>query len=115
VRDKGVDLIAAGDRPGAEWRAAMGMLARLFSGLALVGAVVIAAAAQPSGRGFAPAAPQAGAVAEAPTVESVSRQAQREIRACDDAVAFQCVADVLTRYAASLRQIARDRVKSPPP
>jgi hypothetical protein len=91
------------------------MPARLCSGAALAGAIVVAAVAEPAGRGSAPAAPQAGAVAAAPTVESASRQAQREIRACDDAVAFQCVADVLTRYAASLRQIARERAKSPPP
>ncbi len=93
----------------------MGMPARLCSGLALAGAVIVGAVAEPGGRSFAPAAPQAGAVASTPTVESVSRQAQREIRACDDAVAFRCVADVLTRYAAALRQIARDRAKSPPP
>jgi len=62
----------------------MGMPARLCSGLALAGAVIVGAVAEPGGRSFAPAAPQAGAVASTPTVESVSRQAQREIRACDD-------------------------------
>jgi len=45
-------------------------------------------------------------VSPRPTVASVSRQAQAEIRACPDSAAFQCVADVLTRYAAALQAVS---------
>jgi hypothetical protein len=41
-----------------------------------------------------------------PTVASVSRQAQAEIRACPDSAALQCVADALTRYAAALQAVS---------
>jgi hypothetical protein len=44
-----------------------------------------------------------------PTVESASREAQAAIRACDDRAALMCVADVLTRYAAALHEIAGER------
>lgn len=43
---------------------------------------------------------------ERPTIELASRDAQKAIRACDDNVALQCVADELTRYAEALKQIA---------
>jgi len=81
--------------------------------LAFLSAFADLAFAESGARGFAPAA--APSAVAAPTVESVSRQAQREIRACDDAVAFQCVAGALTRYAAALRQIAHDRANRPSP
>jgi hypothetical protein len=44
-----------------------------------------------------------------PTVESVSRDAQKAINACDDNVAFQCVAIELARYAEALKQVASER------
>lgn len=43
------------------------------------------------------------------TVESVSREAQRAIKACDDSVALTCVSDVLTKYATALQEIAAER------
>jgi hypothetical protein len=52
---------------------------------------------------------------ERPTIESVSREAQRAIRACDDNAALQCVADELTRYAEALKQIAPASGEGPSP
>ena len=51
----------------------------------------------------------AAGAATRPTVESASREAQAAIRACDDRAALMCVADVLTRYAAALHEIAGER------
>jgi len=105
-------LIAAAHRAWKGWR--FTRLAVLFGcGLTLAGGLGASAVAEPGGRGFTQALPRAGAAT--PTIESVSRQAQQEIRACDDAVAFQCVAGALTRYAAALRQIAHDRASRPAP
>jgi hypothetical protein len=91
----------------------MRLLFAIGMGLTLTGALGGLAFAEPGARGFTQALPPAAAAT--PTIESVSRQAQQEIRACDDAVAFQCVANALTRYAAALRQIAHDRPNRPAP
>lgn len=64
------------------------------------------------GRSGAPAAGAAISGVQAPakpTIESVSRDAQRAIRACDDSVALSCVANELTKYAEALQQIAPER------
>jgi hypothetical protein len=67
------------------------------------------ALAQPmTGRTGAPANPGGGEaypVRPRPTVESVSREAQQAIKACDDNAAFACVAAALANYAEALRQI----------
>jgi hypothetical protein len=47
-----------------------------------------------------------------PTVESVSREAQRAIRACDDSAALTCVTNELTKYAEALQEIAQERRES---
>src|SRR5271170_8074554 len=108
-------MIEAANQPDKKGRAAVPILARLAAGLALAGSFVASGGAEPTGRGFSSSTPQAAGVPATPTVESVSREAQREIRACGDSVAFECVADVLTRYAGSLRQIARERANRPAP
>lgn len=55
-----------------------------------------------------------GAAQRRATVELASREAQDAIRACDDRAALICVADVLTRYAAALHQIAEERRRRSP-
>ena len=74
-------------------------------------AAVVPVCAEAGGRSLSPSAQgDSDGFKGAPrTVESVSREAQREIRACSDSEAFQCVAAVLTRYAAALNEIARER------
>jgi hypothetical protein len=58
-----------------------------------------------------------GAQNERPTIESLSRETQKAIRACDDDAALQCVADELTKYAEALKQItqAQRQYSSPIP
>jgi hypothetical protein len=60
----------------------------------------------------APPTAAAGAAAGRRTVESVSRDAQRAIRACDDRAALTCVANELTKYAEALQEIAEERRES---
>ncbi|HLW92751.1 MAG TPA: hypothetical protein VKS78_15815 [Roseiarcus sp.] len=86
---------------------------RFCVGLTLV--VLASCGALANGRSASSVVSHDPSFATAPTIESVSREAQREIRACPDSVAFQCVADVLTRYAASLHQIAQERANRPTP
>jgi hypothetical protein len=52
---------------------------------------------------------------ERPTIESLSREAQKAIRACDDDAALQCVADELTKYAEALKQITQAQRQYPSP
>jgi hypothetical protein len=82
--------------------------------LALSAAAVgpISASAQSLlGRSASPTAGSAaaGAAPGRRTVESVSRDAQRAIRACDDSAALTCVANELTKYAEALQEIAEER------
>jgi hypothetical protein len=68
------------------------------------------------GRSIAPDADAAapGSPMRRPTIEEVSAQAQREIRACPDEAAFQCVAAALIRYAAALRTVGPDPIAPQP-
>ena len=76
------------------------MAATFFAALASLGPV--AAGGRMSGQNGA----EPDVQSSAPTVESVSRDAQREINACPDDQAFSCVAMVLTRYAEALRTVS---------
>ncbi|HEV3044763.1 MAG TPA: hypothetical protein VGY52_12935 [Roseiarcus sp.] len=84
---------------------------------ALVAVIAASAPAMAGGRSIAPEAGAAapGSPMRRPTIEEVSVQAQREIRACPDEGAFQCVAAALTRYAAALRTVGPDPIAPPPP
>jgi len=90
----------------------------LFLGAILSGVSFFPVSAQPplNRSPAATANPQFPGDAEQarPTVESVSREAQEAIKACDDNVALQCVADALKRYAEALKQIAQTRAPRPP-
>jgi hypothetical protein len=72
--------------------------------IALFGAAGVASA---GGRSNLPDSGEAsrGLAPPRPTIESVSLEAQREIRACPDDAAFQCVAGVLARYGAALQTV----------
>ena len=86
--------------------------------LSLAAAVAAPVCAEAGGRSLPPPFSQGGfdGFKRAPrTVESVSREAQREIRACPDNEAFQCVAAALTRYAEALNEFARERRYPSPP
>jgi hypothetical protein len=99
-------------KPFARWRLP-GAVARFALAAQLSCGCAPAALAQPpAGRAdatifFDGAAGEAGR--RKATVESASREAREEIRACDDRAALVCVADALTRYAAALHEIAGER------
>jgi hypothetical protein len=65
--------------------------------------------AQAGGRSPAELGAPLGVEATRPTIESVSEEAQREIRACPDSAAISCVAAALTHYVEALQTV------SPPP
>jgi hypothetical protein len=65
--------------------------------------------ARAGGRSPAEVGGLSGGEATRPTIESVSAEAQREIRACPDSAAISCVAAALTHYVEALRTV------SPPP
>ena len=93
-------------------RANLKPLTACLLGVALAGAAAFSVQAQsPFARSDASRGVEAGY--GQPTVQSASRDAQRAIRACDDNVALQCVADELTRYAETLKQIAQAREAQP--
>jgi hypothetical protein len=65
----------------------------------------ICGGAAAAGRSSAPNGAAPDLDASPPTIESVSKDAQREIRACPDSAAMSCVASALTRYVEALRAV----------
>jgi hypothetical protein len=61
--------------------------------------------AEAGGRSAEPSGVEPRSLAPAPTIESVSQEAQREIRDCPDSAAISCVAAALTRYVEALRTV----------
>lgn len=85
--------------------ALIGRFVILLSAGVLSAGMSLCGGAAAAGRSQAPNAMAPGVYAPAPTIESVSEEAQQEIRACPDSVAMSCVATALTRYVDALRMV----------